>query len=124
MSETAKLASVPVSDPLAETGDSLLETTETEAETERAEAAPTGSHAAVPQALADPAPAEVALGTPNASGHSRLLVIDGHSMAFRAFYALPAENFSTDTGQHNVCTAVQDSRNLLVTLHRHGGNNA
>ena len=28
-----------------------------------------------------------------------LLVIDGHSWAFRAFYALPAENFSTKTGQ-------------------------
>ena len=31
---------------------------------------------------------------------ARLLVIDGHSMAFRAFYALPVENFVTDTGQH------------------------
>nr|WP_136193932.1 DNA polymerase I [Actinomyces procaprae] len=29
----------------------------------------------------------------------RLLLIDGHSMAFRAFYALPAENFTTTTGQ-------------------------
>ena len=29
----------------------------------------------------------------------RLLLIDGHSMAFRAFYALPAENFSTTGGQ-------------------------
>ncbi|WKD61078.1 DNA polymerase I [Corynebacterium ciconiae DSM 44920] len=30
----------------------------------------------------------------------RLMLIDGHSMAFRAFYALPAENFSTSGGQH------------------------
>ncbi|MCQ4622037.1 DNA polymerase I [Corynebacterium sp. CCUG 70398] len=30
----------------------------------------------------------------------RLLLIDGHSMAFRAFYALPAENFSTSGGQN------------------------
>uniref|UniRef100_UPI0035CCDCC6 DNA polymerase I n=1 Tax=Corynebacterium sanguinis TaxID=2594913 RepID=UPI0035CCDCC6 len=30
----------------------------------------------------------------------RLLLIDGHSMAFRAFFALPAENFSTSGGQH------------------------
>ena len=30
----------------------------------------------------------------------RLLLIDGHSMAFRAFYALPAENFSTSGGQY------------------------
>ncbi len=31
---------------------------------------------------------------------SRLLLIDGHSMAFRAFYALPVDNFSTSGGQH------------------------
>ena len=30
----------------------------------------------------------------------RLLLIDGHSMAYRAFYALPAENFTTASGQH------------------------
>ncbi len=29
----------------------------------------------------------------------RLLLMDGHSLAYRAFYALPAENFSTSTGQ-------------------------
>ena len=28
-----------------------------------------------------------------------LLVVDGHSLAFRAFYALPVENFTTSTGQ-------------------------
>lgn len=28
----------------------------------------------------------------------RLLLVDGHSMAFRAFYALPVENFTTTTG--------------------------
>jgi DNA polymerase-1 len=42
-----------------------------------------------------PAEAETANG-----GDGRLLVIDGHSMAFRAFYALPADKFATDTGQH------------------------
>ena len=115
MSETAKLASVPVSDPPAEPADSLLETVESEADTEAAEAAPTGSHAApVPSGLAPAAPAEAALGTPNASGHSRLLVIDGHSMAFRAFYALPAENFSTDTGQHT--NAVYGFTSMLINL--------
>ena len=31
---------------------------------------------------------------------SRLLLLDGHSLAYRAFFALPAENFSTTTGQH------------------------
>ncbi|MGP3536745.1 DNA polymerase I [Microbacterium sp. RD1] len=29
-----------------------------------------------------------------------LLVVDGHSLAYRAFYALPVENFSTKDGQH------------------------
>ncbi|MBV9023079.1 MAG: DNA polymerase I [Streptomycetaceae bacterium] len=29
----------------------------------------------------------------------RLLLLDGHSLAYRAFYALPMENFSTATGQ-------------------------
>lgn len=29
-----------------------------------------------------------------------LLLIDGHSLAFRAFYALPVESFRTDDGQH------------------------
>jgi DNA polymerase I len=28
----------------------------------------------------------------------RLLLLDGHSLAYRAFYALPAENFATTTG--------------------------
>ncbi|WP_202863018.1 DNA polymerase I [Ornithinimicrobium murale] len=30
---------------------------------------------------------------------SRLLLLDGHSLAYRAFFALPVENFSTSTGQ-------------------------
>ena len=30
----------------------------------------------------------------------KLLLIDGHSIAYRAFFALPVENFSTQTGQH------------------------
>lgn len=29
-----------------------------------------------------------------------LLVVDGHSLAFRAFYALPVDNFTTKDGQH------------------------
>ena len=32
-------------------------------------------------------------------GRPRLLLLDGHSLAYRAFYALPVENFSTATGQ-------------------------
>src|SRR6476620_9668656 len=30
----------------------------------------------------------------------KLMLIDGHSIAYRAFFALPVENFSTQTGQH------------------------
>ncbi|WP_316667866.1 DNA polymerase I [uncultured Propionibacterium sp.] len=46
----------------------------------------------------------------------RLLLIDGHSMAFRAFYALPAENFSTSTGQ---CTnAIYGFTAMLINLLR------
>ncbi|MFC7216630.1 DNA polymerase I [Streptomyces polyrhachis] len=33
------------------------------------------------------------------TGRPRLLLLDGHSLAYRAFFALPAENFSTSTGQ-------------------------
>ena len=64
------------------------------------------------EGVAEPAPE--ALGTATAGGHNRLLVIDGHSMAFRAFYALPAENFSTDTGQHT--NAVYGFTSMLINL--------
>ncbi|GGO81537.1 DNA polymerase I [Wenjunlia tyrosinilytica] len=33
------------------------------------------------------------------SNRPRLLLLDGHSLAYRAFYALPVENFNTSTGQ-------------------------
>ncbi|MFC8304555.1 DNA polymerase I [Specibacter sp. NPDC057265] len=46
----------------------------------------------------------------------RLLVIDGHSMAFRAFYALPPENFSTDAGQYT--NAVHGFTSMLLTMIR------
>lgn len=36
---------------------------------------------------------------PAAGGRPRLLLLDGHSLAYRAFYALPVENFNTATGQ-------------------------
>lgn len=35
-----------------------------------------------------------------APARPKLLLIDGHSVAYRAFFALPVENFSTKTGQH------------------------
>jgi DNA polymerase I len=34
------------------------------------------------------------------SAPPKLMLIDGHSIAYRAFFALPVENFSTQTGQH------------------------
>lgn len=38
--------------------------------------------------------------TLNTEAPAKLLLLDGHSLAFRAFYALPAANFSTTGGQH------------------------
>ncbi|AJE86272.1 DNA polymerase I [Streptomyces albus] len=34
-----------------------------------------------------------------AEARPRLMLMDGHSLAYRAFFALPAENFTTQTGQ-------------------------
>ena len=34
------------------------------------------------------------------NGEKTLLLVDGHSLAFRAFYAIPTANFSTSSGQH------------------------
>ena len=36
--------------------------------------------------------------SPSPPGERRLLLLDGHSMAYRAFHALPVENFKTSTG--------------------------
>lgn len=44
----------------------------------------------------------------------RLLLIDGHSMAYRAFYALPVDAFTTATGQHT--NAVYGFSNMLMSL--------
>src|SRR6476469_6193632 len=44
----------------------------------------------------------------------RLLVLDGHSMAFRAFFALPADKFSTATGQHT--NAFHGFTSMLINL--------
>lgn len=48
------------------------------------------------------------------SNANRLMLIDGHSMAFRAFYALPAENFSTSGGQ--ATNAVYGFLSMLSSL--------
>ncbi len=45
---------------------------------------------------------------------AKLLLLDGHSLAFRAFYALPAANFSTVGGQHT--NAVYGFLGMFLTL--------
>lgn len=46
----------------------------------------------------------------------RLLLLDGHSLAYRAFFALPVENFSTATGQNT--NAVYGFTSMLVNVLR------
>ncbi|MFT4147473.1 MAG: DNA polymerase I [Micrococcaceae bacterium] len=47
---------------------------------------------------------------------SRLLVIDGHSLAFRAFFGVPVDNFQTSTGQYT--NAVHGFTSMLINLIR------
>ncbi|MGB5952273.1 MAG: DNA polymerase I [Ornithinimicrobium sp.] len=55
---------------------------------------------------------------PGVTAHSshRLLLLDGHSLAYRAFFALPAENFSTSTGQ--TTNAVYGFVSMLINVLR------
>lgn len=46
----------------------------------------------------------------------RLLLLDGHSLAYRAFFALPVENFATADGQHT--NAVYGFTSMLVNVLR------
>ena len=46
----------------------------------------------------------------------KLLLLDGHSLAYRAFFALPAENFSTSTGQNT--NAVYGFTAMLINVLR------
>ena len=43
-----------------------------------------------------------------------LLLIDGHSLAFRAFYALPIDSFTTRDGQHT--NAIHGFISMLISL--------
>lgn len=59
--------------------------------------------------------------TPDQSRHDdapatsgRLLLIDGHSMAFRAFFALPVDSFTTSTGQ--TTNAVHGFTSMFLSL--------
>ena len=48
--------------------------------------------------------------------HGKLLLLDGHSLAYRAFFALPPENFSTTTGQPT--NAVYGFTAMLINVLR------
>lgn len=50
------------------------------------------------------------------SQNRRLLLVDGHSLAYRAFFALPVENFSTTTGQPT--NAVYGFTSMLINAIR------
>jgi DNA polymerase-1 len=50
------------------------------------------------------------------SERSRLLLLDGHSLAYRAFFALPVENFSTTDGQPT--NAVYGFTAMLINVLR------
>ncbi|WP_416211015.1 DNA polymerase I [Frankia sp. Cr2] len=58
-------------------------------------------------AVAQPAPGD---------GEPRLLLLDGHSLAYRAFFALPVENFATTTGQPT--NAVYGFTSMLINVLR------
>jgi DNA polymerase-1 len=55
-------------------------------------------------------------GTGDSKPGGRLLLLDGHSLAYRAFFALPAENFSTTTGQPT--NAVYGFTAMLINVLR------
>ncbi|MEV4255641.1 DNA polymerase I [Spirillospora sp. NPDC049652] len=48
--------------------------------------------------------------------HDRLLLLDGHSLAYRAFFALPVENFNTSDGQPT--NAVYGFTSMLINVLR------
>jgi DNA polymerase-1 len=48
------------------------------------------------------------------SAKPTLLLIDGHSLAFRAFYALPLESFQTSGGQHT--NAIHGFLSMFLTI--------
>lgn len=48
------------------------------------------------------------------SSQPTLMLIDGHSLAFRAFYALPVDSFQTQSGQHT--NAIHGFIAMLINL--------
>ncbi len=74
-----------------------------------------GKRPAKPRAPRRPAAASSARPAPDPAV-PRLLLLDGHSLAYRAFYALPVENFSTSTGQPT--NAVYGFTSMLINALR------
>ncbi|HEX4190460.1 MAG TPA: DNA polymerase I [Marmoricola sp.] len=68
--------------------------------------------------MSENAPENVPETVPEAlpASRPRLLLLDGHSLAYRAFFALPVENFSTATGQST--NAVYGFTSMLVNVLR------
>ena len=56
------------------------------------------------------------MATQGSDSADRLLLLDGHSLAYRAFFALPIENFSTTTGQPT--NAVYGFTAMLINVLR------
>ena len=69
-----------------------------------------------PAAKTPAAKAAASPAAPPPSTGRRLLLLDGHSLAYRAFFALPAENFRTGTGQ--TTNAVYGFTAMLINLLR------
>src|SRR3954464_8183774 len=69
------------------------------------------------RSMSAPVAAPVAAPAGTTSGpRPRLLLLDGHSLAYRAFFALPVENFSTTTGQPT--NAVYGFTSMLINILR------
>jgi DNA polymerase-1 len=66
--------------------------------------------------MSAPAAASSAAAPTAEGGRPRLLLLDGHSLAYRAFFALPVENFSTTTGQPT--NAVYGFTSMLINVLR------
>nr|WP_064569799.1 DNA polymerase I [Gordonia sp. LAM0048] len=65
------------------------------------------------------APGSTGTAAPRAKGKTKqpvLMLLDGHSLAYRAFFALPAENFKTHSGQ--TTNAVYGFTSMLINLLR------
>src|SRR5512140_2193165 len=72
-----------------------------------------GRVSAMADRLAPVTPTQPAAAQPD---RPRLLLVDGHSMAYRAYFALPVENFATSSGEPT--NAVFGFTSMLTNLLR------